>query len=253
MDDEEISINLKILSSAEPASLSVPRNLTIGSLRTLAADFTDLPPDRVRLLFNGRALLDTQNLTDHDITNGSVIRVVPLRPSPVPPPTFANFRGVRASIVRFQDTIGRLLLSIATLQQQLNGDGEPPAAALSEFQALAQSSLSRVIQVRDEVADFFNPQPSSPAEAPRPRTEVADTEIEVPRIQPGTVAPARPIDDEPEVPRVKAPTRPALILTEEELAIVNRDVEEMRTNPIVVHFDSLYRPGRVFEDNFDFT
>jgi hypothetical protein len=236
----------------------------------LAADFTDIPQGSIRLLFNGRALQDARSLAEHNVIDGSVIQVVPLRPSPLQPSTFANFRGVLASVVRLQDTIARLLLSIGTLQHQLSGDDPPSEPLLSEFQALAHSSLSRVVQVRDEIADIFNPQPPNPPETPQPRSHVEDSEIEVPQIQSGAARPPRaqrPADvDEPEVPRVEArppqrdgggeaaaPARLRLILTEEELTIVNQDVEEMRAHPIVVHFDSLYRPGRFFEDNFDFT
>jgi hypothetical protein len=43
------------------------------------------------------------------------------------------------------------------------------------------------------------------------------------------------------------------VLTPEEIEVVNRDREEIRAHPIVVHFDSLYQPGRVLEENFNFS
>jgi hypothetical protein len=60
--------------------------------------------------------------------------------------------------------------------------------------------------------------------------------------------PARDLDTDPELPVIA----PELILSPEEIEIVMRDAEELQRNPIVVHFGSVYQPGRVLEDNYNF-
>jgi hypothetical protein len=70
--------------------------------------------------------------------------------------------------------------------------------------------------------------------------------VEEPRVAAGEPA---ELDEEPELPVIQ----PTLVLTPEEIEIVNRDAQEIRERPIVVHFDSLYHPGRVLEDNFNFS
>lgn len=92
-EEEEVTldINLKILGNSEMVQIPLPNTITIDSIKILAADYTDIPIEKMRLILTGRAMRNGTTLKDYDVHNGSTIHVVPerernSRPQQVPPP-----------------------------------------------------------------------------------------------------------------------------------------------------------------------
>jgi hypothetical protein len=70
-----LTITLNFLSTDESHELTVPSDLSIESLYGLLPDFTDAPPDTLRLIYGGRALRSDETLESIGIQEGHVISV----------------------------------------------------------------------------------------------------------------------------------------------------------------------------------
>ncbi|CAF1062739.1 unnamed protein product [Brachionus calyciflorus] len=65
---------VKILNGAEH-SIQVPSELTIDELKKNLAEKLNIPKYQQRLMFKGKALCDTQKLSDYSITDGTRIHL----------------------------------------------------------------------------------------------------------------------------------------------------------------------------------
>ena len=96
-EEKVITINVKILGSEEEHQLSVPRNLTVHSLKILVHDFCDSPIENIRLIFRGRALQNNETLARYNVESGHTIIVYPSKRTtktktndPAPPPPISQ-------------------------------------------------------------------------------------------------------------------------------------------------------------------
>ena len=119
MDVEEIVITLKFLGSEEQIEMSLPLNLEIPALKTLATDYTDIPQERMRLLWRANALRDG-TLASNNVEDGAVIKIVPQRDQQAAATARAQYEAERLRRPRdADDRINDLRRTVVDLQQQV--------------------------------------------------------------------------------------------------------------------------------------
>lgn len=104
-EDTFIDINFKILGSPDLVEISLPNSINIESIKDIAADYTDVPRDKIRLILTGRAMRDGTTLKEYNVQNGSVIHIVPERSetrqndqsTPTQPPPQTEHQNVQQS------------------------------------------------------------------------------------------------------------------------------------------------------------
>ena len=152
MDVEEIAITLKFLGSEEQIEMSLPLNLEISALKTLAMDYTDIPQERMRLLWRANALRDG-TLASNNVEDGAVIKIVPQRDQQAAATARAQYEAERLRRPRdANDRINDLRRTVIGLQQQAAEITRRANDVLSELNRRTATAFRSLNQLQTELA-----------------------------------------------------------------------------------------------------
>ena len=116
----EADITLKILGNDQCVEMTLPTNLEISALKTLATDYTTIPVDQMRLLWRGRAL-SNGTLETNNIDTNATIKVVPQRNRETAMLAKMEYERERLRRPRdAQDRIETLRTAVANIQEQIS-------------------------------------------------------------------------------------------------------------------------------------
>lgn len=161
MNEESITVYLKFIGEADPVDLVIPTNLEIEGLITLATDYTDIPNEKIRLLYNGHALNRSGTIRSCNINDGDTINVVQTRVRRIiqnPPQTgirSEQYRRLLHAIGESQRNISDLSLGLASLQINISGNNALSAnRSLVNYLNRFDNLYPDILNLRSEINSY---------------------------------------------------------------------------------------------------
>ncbi|KAH0796048.1 housekeeping protein [Histomonas meleagridis] len=264
-DIDLIDISIKILGNTEPVEMSVPENIEVESLKILVSDYTDIPIEKMRFIYKGRALSNDSNLSHYNISNGAKINLVPSReslsqqqsspspatnshePSTLPPPNQST-HDIQRVVSQYHTIITKLNSSVAKLQNTISSnDPDATNSALHELYEIWNNEKQNLEQYKTEIIQKTQHNSQEPTQT--------EEDLDAPLIPPRDTHPNAQ-NDEIEVPTINAQNKnetvtPEIrsILTDEELQTIDAD-SQAASSFVPPNFDLDYGLHR--EDLYSF-
>jgi hypothetical protein len=155
---ECITLRLKLLGSDQIEELEIPLDLATDSLFQLSADIFDLPSESLRFIFEGRALRPGGTLASYNITDQSIIRIIPKKKSTrAEDPPAPLISPAEAPHIPPERTLRNLLNEFQlTLAQANNAASHFQSALLGSDLAAINTNLENLNNVIPEIIQKLN-------------------------------------------------------------------------------------------------